>query len=168
FVWDRGFGVKATATGTKVYMVSYRIGRRKRRYTIGPHGAWTPDAARKEAHRLLALVGAGIDPMAHKTAAREAPSVAELAERFMTEHVTAKRKASTARTYRGYLTRAVLPALGGRSVADVTREDIATLHHRLRHTPTDANRVVMVLSKMFNLAERWGLRRDGSNPCRHI
>jgi integrase len=25
-----------------------------------------------------------------------------------------------------------------------------------------------VLSKMFNLAEQWGLRPDGSNPCRHI
>src|SRR5260370_26142192 len=25
-----------------------------------------------------------------------------------------------------------------------------------------------VLSKMFNLAERWGLRPDGSNPCRHV
>jgi integrase len=28
--------------------------------------------------------------------------------------------------------------------------------------------VLAVLSKMFNLAERWGLRPDGSNPCRHV
>ena len=25
-----------------------------------------------------------------------------------------------------------------------------------------------VLSKMMNLAEAWGLRLDGSNPCRHV
>ena len=25
-----------------------------------------------------------------------------------------------------------------------------------------------MLSKMFNLAEVWGLRPDGSNPCRHV
>jgi hypothetical protein len=34
--------------------------------------------------------------------------------------------------------------------------------------PYQANRVLAVLSKMFNLAERWGLRPDGSNPCRHV
>ena len=28
--------------------------------------------------------------------------------------------------------------------------------------------MLAVLSKMFNLAERWGLRPDGSNPCRHV
>jgi integrase len=28
--------------------------------------------------------------------------------------------------------------------------------------------VLAVLSKMFNLAERWGLRPDGLNPCRHV
>jgi integrase len=34
--------------------------------------------------------------------------------------------------------------------------------------PYQANRLLAVLSKMFNLAERWGLRPDGSNPCRHV
>jgi integrase len=168
FVWDRGFGVKATDTGTKVYVVSYRIGRRKRRYTIGKHGAWTPDTARKEANRLLALVGSGTDPMATKTTMRKAPTVRELAERFMKEHVEAKRKTTTQRTYRGYIDNDVLPAIGGYAVADVTRADIAKLHHRLRHTPAHANRVVMMCSKLFNLAEGWGLRPDGTNPCRHV
>jgi integrase len=28
--------------------------------------------------------------------------------------------------------------------------------------------VLAVLSKMFNLAERWGLRVGGSNPCRRV
>jgi len=169
FVWDRGFGVKATEHGAVVYMLSYRIGKRKRRYTIGKHGApWTPDAARKEANRLLTLVGAGIDPMATKAAGRTAPTVRELAERFMKEHVESKRKTTTQRTYRGYVDNHVLPAIGGLAVADVTRADIAKLHHRLRPTPAHANRVVMMCSKLFNLAERWALRPDGSNPCRHV
>jgi integrase len=53
-------------------------------------------------------------------------------------------------------------------VVDVTRQDAGKLHHGLRDTPYQANRVLAVLSKMFNLAERWGLRPDGSNPCRHV
>jgi integrase len=50
----------------------------------------------------------------------------------------------------------------------VTRADIARFHHGLRHIPYQANRNLEVISKMFNLAELWGLRPDGSNPRRHI
>ena len=42
------------------------------------------------------------------------------------------------------------------------------LHHAMRETPGAANRTLALLSKMFNLAEKWGLRPDGSNPCRHV
>jgi integrase len=45
---------------------------------------------------------------------------------------------------------------------------VARLHHQLLTTPMQANRVVAVLSKMMNLAERWGLRPDGTNPVRHV
>jgi integrase len=51
---------------------------------------------------------------------------------------------------------------------DVTRHDVAKLHHDFRETRYQVNRLLAVLSKMFNLAERWGLRPDGSNPCRLI
>jgi integrase len=53
-------------------------------------------------------------------------------------------------------------------VADVTKADIARVHHELRRIPYQANRNLEVISKMFNLAELWGLRPDGSNPRRHI
>lgn len=169
-IWEHGFGAKGNADGTTSYLLDYRIGRRRRRLTIGTHGApWTPETARKRAHELLhGVVSTGVDPLAAKTATRTAPTMRELAERFMTEHVTAKRKATTQRTYRGYLDNHVLPTLGPLAVADVTRADLARLHHRLRQTPAHANRVVMMCSKLFNLAERWGLRPDGTNPCRHI
>ena len=50
----------------------------------------------------------------------------------------------------------------------VTRADIANLQHKLAKNPDRANKVMVVLSKMFNLTEVWGLRQDGSNPCRHL
>jgi integrase len=34
--------------------------------------------------------------------------------------------------------------------------------------PTNANRVLSAVRKMFNMAEVWGMRPDGSNPCRHV
>jgi integrase len=171
FLWDRElprFGVKCTPAGAKSYVVQYRVGRRLRRYTIGGHGQpWTPDAARKEAFRLLTLVASGVDPAAAKLAGRTAATVRELAERVLKEHLV-KRRPATRREYDRLLRLHVLPALGSLRVADVGRADVAKLHHQLRKTPMQANRVVAVLSKAFNLAERWGLRPDGTNPCRHI
>ena len=42
------------------------------------------------------------------------------------------------------------------------------LHYGLRETPRAANRALMVLSKMFSLAEAWGLASTGGNPCRFV
>ena len=53
-------------------------------------------------------------------------------------------------------------------VPDVTRADISNLMKKMSTHPTNANRVLSAVRKMFNMAEVWGLRPDGSNPCRHI
>lgn len=50
----------------------------------------------------------------------------------------------------------------------VTRKDVASLHHSLRKTPYEANRVLAALSVVFRCAEVWGLRSEGSNPCRLV
>ncbi|MGH7111387.1 MAG: tyrosine-type recombinase/integrase, partial [Stellaceae bacterium] len=64
--------------------------------------------------------------------------------------------------------RVILPALGQHAVAAVTRDDIAGLHRRLSRTPRQANLCLAVLSKMFALAELWGMRPEHSNPVRGI
>jgi integrase len=174
-LWDselKGFGVRVQRGDAKSYVLHYRVGTGRgaplRKLTIGRHGSpWTPETARKEAKTLLGMIEDGADPAADKMARREAPTIAELAERFLAEHAEAKRKGSTAAEYRRLLDKIILPALGRRKVADVTRADVTKLHHANRAAPYQANRLLAVLSKMFNLAERWGLRPDGSNPCRH-
>jgi integrase len=167
-----GFEARARS-GAVTYTVRYRFGSGRnapmRRVTIGKHGSpWTPETARAEAKRLLALAAHGKDPAGAKAAAKVAPTVAELAAKFLAEHAEAKRKTSTAREYRRLLDHVALPAIGKKRVADVTRQDIARLHHAKRETPTEANRSLACLSTMFNFAERIGWRPDGSNPCRHV
>jgi integrase len=175
-LWDselKGFGVRVQRGGGKSYVLHYRVGTGRsaplRKLTIGKHGSpWTPETARREAKTLLGMIEDGADPAADKLARREAPTIAELAERFLAEHAEAKRKSSTAAEYKRLLDKIILRAIGERKVADVTRADVTRLHHANRAAPYQANRVLAVLSKMFNLAERWGLRPDGSNPCRHV
>ena len=58
------------------------------------------------------MIEDGADPAADKMARREAPTIAELAERFLAEHAEAKRKGSTAAEYKRLLDKIILPALG--------------------------------------------------------
>src|SRR4029077_7097936 len=65
FLWDddlRGFGLRVFATGKRSYIVQYRAKGRTRRFTIGPHGVWTPETARKQARILLGRIAHGDNP----------------------------------------------------------------------------------------------------------
>ena len=170
-VWDRdvrGFGVRIYPSGKKTYLVQYRAGRRTRRVTIGQHGVLTADEARGEARQLLAAVARGEDPSAQRQAKRHAPTVAGLCDRFLEDYVDQHCKPATARDYRSIIRRFIRPRLGPLPIAEVTRADVVAFHHALRETPYQANRAASMLSKLFNLAEDWGLRRAGSNPARRI
>ena len=59
----KGFQVRRQAKAI-VYAVRRMVGKRNLQITIGEHGAWTPDKARKEAERLLRELGVGNDPRA--------------------------------------------------------------------------------------------------------
>ncbi|GLK50876.1 integrase [Maricaulis virginensis] len=163
-----GFGVRVSPKGRKTYTVQYRKGGRTRRVSLGVHGAITPDEARGLAQQTLAQVAQGKDPAGERERDRRAPNVNALCDRFLKEHAASRCKATTQRDYGTACAKYVRPHLGAMKVQDVTRTDIARLHHKLREKPYQANRVLAVISKMFNLAEVWGLRPDGSNPARHV
>lgn len=171
FVWDgelSGLGIRVFPTGRKQFVLQYRFGRTSRRMSLGRFGAITPDQARGLALEAMVKLRQDVDPMAEKRAKRTALTVRELADRFDEEHIAVHLKASTAKEYRRNLKLFILPAIGHLRIVDVTRADIAKYHHDWRHRPYQANRNLEIISKMFNLAELWGLRPDGTNPRRHI
>ncbi|WP_037309580.1 site-specific integrase [Ruegeria halocynthiae] len=171
FVWDSqiaGFGVRVMPSGAKTYQAQYRKGGRTRRVSIGRHGKITVDEARKLAKEVMGQVAKGENPAEEISQHRRAPTVAALCERFFDTHVKERCKPSTQGEYRRAIDLFIAPAIGSFKVVDVERKDIAELHHKFRDKPYQANRTLGVLSKMFNLAEIWGLRPDGSNPCRHV
>jgi integrase len=171
FIWDNelpGFGLRVLPSGRKRYVVQFRAGRRSRRISLGSSTVLACEQARTRAILIIAATKNGEDPAAKRDADRRAITVKELAERFDREHIALRLKVSTAKGYRRMLERVIIPALGNHRVTEVTRADVAKIHHDLRHIPYDANRSLEIISKMFNLAEMWGLRPDGSNPRKHI
>ena len=169
--WDgelTGFGLRVRRSGRKSYVVQTRIAGKLCWFTIGPHGPLNPDQARARALEILACAKKGIDPR-DADARREAePSMADLGRRFLEEYVPVHCKPSTREEYRRSVRLFIDPVIGELRVPEVQRKDIAALHHGLRDKPYQANRTLGVLSKMFSLAEVWGWRPDGSNPCRHV
>ena len=171
-IWDTevpGFGLKVTPAGRRAYFLYYRTqDGQQRRPSIGTHGSVKPQAARAIARSWRAAVVMGFDPSQSRLEQRAASTVGELCERYLSEHADRKKKASSVRNDRRLINAHIKPAIGIKKVTAVTRSDVASLHHALRETPYEANRLLALASKMFKLAERWGLRPDGSNPATNI
>lgn len=130
FLWDtelKGFGLKVTPTGSRIYIVQYRTGGRgspTRRFTIGKHGApWTPEKAREEAKRLLGDIAYGNDPQSLKAAEKTAMTVNELCTLYLKDGCETK-KASTVATDKGRIKRHIEPLLGRKRVKDLTPNDV--------------------------------------------
>ena len=161
----KGFGIRITARGAKTFVLAYRRDGQQRRYNIGAFGAWNTTQAREEAKRLKRDVDTGGDPSSEREQSRTAPTIADLAERFIADYLPRKR-ASTQRVYSQQIKADILPALGATKVASVSHADVDKFHHRMRDRPTHANRTLAVLSKMMSLAVRWAWRVD--NPCKGV
>jgi len=188
FLWDseiKGFGLKVTPKGRKVYILQYRQHRSLRRYTIGTHGSpWTADEARDEALRLLGQVKEGKDPSSAKQAEKDAITVSKLCDLYLKEGNGTK-KASTIATDEGRIERHIKPLLGRKRVKDVTANDIKKFMHDVANGKTAADvktkphgrarvsggkgtatRTVGLLGGIFSFAVDGGYRSD--NPVRGV
>jgi integrase len=177
-IWDGdlpGFGLRVTKGGAKSYVLKYRLHNRQRWYTIGQHGhpkagggTWTPRVARDEAVSLLGRVKEGVDPAGEVAADRRSETIKEFHKRYLSDHAEAHNKASSVKETKRLLAKHVVPELGHIKVKDLSRSDVVRFHLSLKKTPYLANRCLALVSNMLAKAEQWGVRADGSAPCRSI
>ena len=163
----RGLQIQVTPGGVLSWVLRYRVHGREKTHTLGRWPELTVALARKEALSLLAGIATGENPSATRKAERKAETVAELVTRFKKEHLPTL-KPSTRQQYERLLDKRILPGLGSERVKDIQPSDVARFLSKIRaETPKgiEANRTRATLSKMFSLAELWGLRPGGSNPA---
>jgi integrase len=179
---DTGFGIRifaATARhpqGFRSFFLNYRVDGRERRIKIGSYPDWTVSAARDEAKELRKRVDRGEDPAAAKAEAREAPTVEDLVQRYIKDHLPTL--AAREHTNQRRMLAVITEHLGKhRPVAEIHYGDIEAMHRRITESgrPVRANRILAVCSKAFSLALRprekedkpWRNAVDG-NPCKGV
>jgi len=190
-IWDAvvvGFGMRSRANGRKYFVVKYRFDGRQRWLTIGQYGSpWSVDQARTQALKLLGEVASGCDPAATRDLNKNANTVSELCDVFMDNYARLHKKPSSWKTDESNIRNHVKPLIGRLKVRSVTRQDMEAFKRhvaagktkvnrklkprvrlRVRGGQGVANRCLALLSKMFNLAEEWGLRDEQTNPVRGI
>jgi integrase len=194
-LWDSeitGFGIRIFAAterhpeGARSFFVNYRVNGRERRYTIGAFPAWSVVAAREEARELRQRVDRGEDPASDKRARREAPTVQDLIERYLTEHLHlpikppgegAVREHPRLTDQRRMLAEIAAHLGKDRKVADVHFGDMQAMHRRITESgrPVRANRILGIASKAFSLSLRPMAGEDkawrdaaAGNPCKGV
>lgn len=167
FIWDAdlsGFGVRVRPSGAASYIVMYRAGSGRtaprRRVTLASVGTITPDEARRLARVTLADAAKGLDPAAVKAKRRNEETIGDLCDRYLTEHVAAHNKASTAEFAKRQVEVHIRPEFGRTKISDLRRADVKRWHSRVgvERGAYAANRALAVLRKILSLAvKEWEL-----------
>jgi integrase len=165
----RGFGVRVTPAAARSYILTYRRqDGHQRRMTIGRVDQMQLIDARREAQALLYRIGAGEDPLGEQEAEIFTPTMAQLWDRYVDEHMTVNKRPRSQVEDRTMWVKYIEPAMGDKKVEDVTHDDVVALFNKvkrsgLKRRPTA---VIQLLSTMLNLAIVWKMRSD--NPCKFV
>jgi integrase len=156
-LWDaNGLGIRVGTSGKKSFVYTYREGAKVRWMTLGNYPAISLAEAREKHGKALAAREKGLSPadaeLEAKREAREAPTVAQLADYYIEQY--AKRQKKSWQEDERQLRKDVIPHLGHLKARSVRRRDIIDLVEGIadRGAPVMANRTVAVISRMFNFA----------------
>ncbi len=166
--WDDkiiGFGLRITNNNSKSFVLRYVINGRERKYTVGTYPELSTTAAREIVTKLKGEIIKGVDPLEVKQANYKAPTFKDLSVEYLKLSQSTKRTA-TVLEYKSMTNKYLLPNFSNRKLNSITKKDLEKLHSSLKEVPYRANRILQLLSSMFNLAISWNWL--DKNPVKDI
>lgn len=163
----RGLRLAVYASGARSFLLYKKVQGRPERIFIGQWPDVTVEQARKQADQMNGQIALGVNPAEAHRQTRLEGNFGNLFERYLELHAKPhKQPRSVAEDEANY--RRYLSGWATRRLSSITRHDVARLHAELQesHGIYAANRVLALLSTMFNKAGEWGWQ--GENPCKGV
>lgn len=165
-----GFVLEVRNTGGKTYALRYTDSHGKlRQFTIGGSADISYSQARTQAEKLRSRVVLGESPIEEKRTKRTIPTLAEFnTDRYM-PFVKGYKKSWDSDD--SYLRNHILPKFGHLHLDEIKTEAVIELHHGMKangYAAATANRIVILLRYMFNLARKWKIPGAETNPTHGV
>jgi integrase len=157
--------LQVTGSGTRTFYVYMKIEGRPRYIKLGYFPEISVDQARKLASRHIGNIADGKNPAEERANARGEMEFEELFARYIKGHAEAKKKDKGEEDQAQYDRH--LKDWAHRKLSSIKWEHVNALHAGLgKKHPYAANRLISLLSKVFNFAKKIGF--TGENPARGI
>jgi integrase len=166
----QGAYARGAELGTKTYFLRYQNQRGERKQLkLGRTTDLSVTQARKLVQHKLGLVAMGRDPLEELRTMRQVPTLREFAQNRYLAYVKTYKKSwwldeTLLRVH-------ILPKLGHKRLDQITREDISGLQlERLEAgaAPASADRLVILLRYIYNLAIKWNTPGVRENPTKDV
>lgn len=166
----KGLFVEVRASGGMTYYQHYRDPRGVlRQIKLGSVENISVTDARKASARVMRQVELGEDPLSKKAELRAVPTFAQFIEDQYLPHVRSYKKSWE--TDVSLLKNHLLPRFGTRYLDEISRIDIVRMHADRRASgaaPGSANRLLIMMRYIFNLALRWEVPGIKGNPTKNV
>ena len=173
--WDdsvRGYGLRVSAAGKKVFFAQGRVHGKAVVVTIGAFGLYTEDAARKKAQKVLQDMREGIDPRDTKKADEALKVTLQMVcDAYVSR--PGKLKESSKAEMKRHVEK-VFTAWKDKPIASITEDDVRKRYREMatkgltgKPAPGQANISMTTLRALINYAARQHMRSDGSPLIAH-
>lgn len=162
----KGLMLEIRPSGTKTYYLRYQSARGKTvQYKLADAKDLSVEKVRALAEKVRGDIALGNDPREAKQRIKNAPSLEKFASELYIPYIKTYKRSYE--TDEGMLRNHILPYLGKKYMDTISKQDVIALHTKLLEKglkPSSANRPIIIIRYMYNLALQWEAPGVDKNP----